>query len=69
MNADELLQQVLQGLKAMCNHCQINDCAECWANEMCEQIIKYFNSPPTLARFSKRRKTPSRRHLERTPKF
>lgn len=44
--ANELLAQVLQGLKQMCNHCLLHDCNCCWSNAMCEKIIKYFETYP-----------------------
>lgn len=52
--ADNLLAKVLQGLKAMCNHCQIKDCNCCWSHFVCEDILKYFETiPPPKPKFTK----------------
>lgn len=44
--ANDLLKQILQGLKQMCNHCQLRDCESCWSNDICNKIINYFENTP-----------------------
>lgn len=58
--ADVLLAKVLQGLKAMCNHCQIKDCDCCWSHCICEEINKYFETiPPPKQNFQKSKRLPA----------
>ena len=48
IKANDLLSQTLQGLKRICNHCQLKDCEQCWLNDICNKIIKYFETIPPV---------------------
>lgn len=69
-NANGLLSEVLKGLRQMCNHCCLHDCQECWSNDMCNKITKYFETiPPYHSKILKLQKTPSPTFLKHTPKI